>query len=234
MKRVFNRALLSLGLSLVLASGAHATTFSQFDLGTGLTFMNSGAASTLSETSQVNLTCLDPACAGVGTAATLTLSAAVSGPAGSLGPFDIQPLGAGTLTVTLNTPYMGASNFLVIGFSGASIAGFDGDSNFSITSSGSTTFSSDFLKYTNVGFQLTASDADPGLFVDANGYLQSFTSDPTGSFFGTPSPVPVPLPPSLALFGTGVAGLGLVCLLRRRKERDQQTGCHSEVVVPVV
>jgi hypothetical protein len=217
MRSLLSTALLALVLPLVLATGTLAApvTFSQFDLGTDLTFTNSGAASTLSETSQVNLTCLDPACAGVGTAATLTLSAGVSGPAGSFGPFDVQPLGAGTLTVTLDTPYLGKTNFLAIGFSGASILGFDGGPDFSITSSGASTFSSDFLNYTDVGFQLTSADADPALGIDGNGYLESFTSDSTGSFFGTPSATPVPA--SLPLFATGLGALGLFGWRKQRK-----------------
>ena len=163
MKSLISTTLLVLALPLVLASGVQAApvTFSQFDLGTDLTYTDSEATSTLSETSQVNLTCLDPGCAGVGSAATLTLSAGVSGPAGTFAGLDVQPLSAGTLTITLDTPYQGKTDFLSIGFSGASILGFDGDTNFSITTAGPTTFSSDFFNYTNVGFQLTSSDANP-------------------------------------------------------------------------
>jgi hypothetical protein len=215
MKGLLSTALLALGLPLVFANGALAATvtFAQSDLGTGLTYIDSGAGSTVSETSQINLTCLDPGCTGVGTAATLTLSAGVSGLAGSVFGDDVQPLGAGTLTVTLDTPYEGETNFLTIGFSGAYIFG-DG-TDFSISNHGTTSFSSDFLNYTAVGFQLTSSDADPPLTIDGNGYLESFTADTTGAFFGTPSATPVP--PSLPLFASGLSAIGLLGWRRRRK-----------------
>jgi hypothetical protein len=217
MKSLLSTVLLALVLPLVLATGTLAApfTFSQFDLGTGLTYTDSGATSTLSETSQVNLSCLDPGCAGVGTAATLTLSAGVSGPAGSVFGFDVQPLGAGTLTVTLDAPYQGETNFLTIGFSAAQIVGSDGGTDFSIANTGTTSFSSDFLNYTAVGFQLISSDANPALTIDGNGYLESFTSDSTGSFFGTPSATPVPA--ALPLFATGLGALGFFGWSRKRK-----------------
>jgi len=219
MKSLLATALLALGLPLVLTNGVFAApvTFAQFDLGNGLTYTDSGSASTLTETSQVNLSCLDPGCAGVGTAATLTLSSGGSGPAGSLfgGLIDVQSLGAGTLTVTLDTPYQGETNFLTIGFSAVQIVGGNGGSDFSIASTGTTSFSSDFLNYTAVGFQLNSSDADPPLTIDGNGYLESFTADTTGSFYGTPSATP--LPPSLALFVSGLSAIGLLGWRRKRK-----------------
>src|ERR1700733_2573763 len=177
MKIASKLVLLGLGLSASVSTAqAGPITFAQFDLGSGLIYTDNGANSTVSETSQINLTCLDPACSGVGSQATLTFSAVSSGQAGSIfgGAYDVQSLGAGTITVTLATPYDGKTNFLTIDFTGGSITGFANSPDVVISNSGSSTFSSDFLTGTDAGFQLNLTDASPGLGIDDGGYLQSF------------------------------------------------------------
>jgi hypothetical protein len=206
----------------ITVANAAPFTFGQFDLGSNLVYTDNGAASTLTESSQVQLTCFDPACAGIGTNALLTLSASVSGTADdtTFAPFFTvfdQPLGAGTLTVTLDTPFNGKTNFLTLDFSAGSISGIEGFGIASIQSSGSSTFSSDFLNYSQVGFQLLT-DADSGPDLDGNSYLNSFNGSATdGSFFGE-APVSIPEPMTLSIFG---AGLAAAAAMRRRKKENK-------------
>jgi hypothetical protein len=129
-----------------------------------------------------------------------------------------QPLGAGTLTVTLDTPFNGKTNFLTLDFSAGSISGFEEFGSASIQSSGSSTFSSDFLNYSEVGFQLLT-DADSGPDLDGNSYLNSFNGSATdGSFFGEAAPASIPEPMTLSIFG---AGLAAAAAMRRRKKENK-------------
>ena len=241
-------ALALLSASHVGAS-AQTTTFGQFfqkSQGNQFSFVNNGNASTFfsgtgpsASAIPVTFTYLvSNGYGGISTpiAANLLLSASVSGPAGSAtifgSTFFSQPLTNINLSFTAITPILGKTNLLSIvsnptpttgaitGIRGGGTANENSDT----LTANTVTFTSDFLDFSQTvdrNSALSFTSVTPTLFMNANGFLNSFTASGTGTFASGGSPIrinAVPEPGVTALLG-GLGVVGTVFGVRRRKKR---------------
>lgn len=240
-------ALALLGASHVGAS-AQTTTFAQFfqnGQGNQFSFVNNGNASqfisgTGMTASSIPVLFTYLVSNGYGGTATpilanLSLSADVSGPAGSATIFGTtflsQPLTNINLSFTAVTPILGKTNLLSIvstpnpttGALSGIRNGNTANENSDTMTANSLTFTSDFLNFSqtiNRNMALSFTSASPGLSINGNGFLNSFTAAGTGTFASGGIPIrinAVPEPGVTALLG-GLGVVGTVFGVRRRRK----------------
>jgi hypothetical protein len=157
-------------------------------------------------------------------AATLQLTSSTSSPATQSGSALMESFPTPTnnsITITLNNPVNGSTNFLTVSYS-AHLGGNVGASAIGLTAAQS---SGDTINYssgvvpilgstTSRGFSLSFSSVTPTLGLGAGNFYNSFVASGTGTF---QAQLPaVPEPGSLILAGTLLSGLA-GCRLWRRK-----------------
>jgi hypothetical protein len=149
------------------------------------------------------------------------------------GGYDFQAINAPmTISYTLAKPIDGQTNLLTItitpnapGASGLIFSGQNGGSGASSSTSQPTLpaasytmrFSSAFLDFpanASISAAFSYSSLDPMMLIGADGLLNSFTAEDTGTFSSEPSPFLVREPASLSVLATGLIGL---CALRRSR-----------------
>jgi len=170
-----------------------------------------------------------------GLGATTNLAANSTNLGGQL--YDSQAIDSAiTISYKLATPVMSGgvtlSNLLTItivpdavGDAGMVLVGQNGGTGATSTTSVPTTpaadytetFTSDFLNFA-INDPITASyslsSLNPMMLIGADGFLNSFTADDSGTFSSSLAPLLVPEPGSLAILAAGLAGLAFVS--RRR------------------
>ncbi len=158
---------------------------------------------------------------------TSTDPTASTGTRGNITYYQYFDTNISTITFNLDTPYLGHTTLLKVSWmtspsSSSALVGGKGSGTASLTaqnSAGDTVnFSSDFLNFTGTGghaFSMSLSGVNPTLLLNADGFLNSFSANMTGTFDAVPVPTLAPEPSSIVLGLTGIVfGAGF---MRRRK-----------------
>jgi hypothetical protein len=224
-----------------MTASAQLSTFAQFRQVTNnrpFIFTNAGAGSTFSLTSTlVNFTYLvdngygSAIGASVNAHMVITSTAAATVNATGTAPnrnFE-QPMTGITIQFIADTPVNGNTNLLTIlasagatssgglltGREGRSTGNFDGSET--PGNGDAITMTSDFLNFastTQRDYSISLNAVTPILGLNANGYLNGFSANATGTFSSDPPPAMIPEPSTLALITlTGIS------LLTRRRSR---------------
>ena len=218
----------ALGLGLLLASTparAQLTTFASVLTGAdALQFLNNGASSTYKTTSGSAIPVVFRYSVANGTslvntdiAATMTISAGVTGGAGGF----FQSMNAANMVISANAAINGKTNLLTLSTSTGTLTKSSGSTaTFAGTQGGIggtdiVTFSSDFLSFVGTtvrDFTITNNSISPGLTINGNGFMDTWTGTGSGLFASNPVPQissSAPEPTTLALLVLGGFGIAL-------------------------
>ena len=232
------------GLAVLASTSAFAftphtptTKFASFSnvTGTPFTFTNTGTGGTFTASTDATFFYLnntpDSYFPGNGqTTAHLTITGHATVPATQSGGNDTQLVSIDDLKFTALTPVNGKTNLLEVKITSAKITGTDTGDTGNLagdTRVGDTVnYSSDFLDFSKTTDRNFSIALDPisaangnGITINADGFLNTFSSGLDGSFSSNPLPQnPTPEPTSTAAFAMG--GFGIFGLLFAKKRRN--------------
>ena len=214
---VASLAIVALAMAGPAPAKAAAVQFATFQQTTGNPFHFDGATGDFTGVSQTKFNFT--AATGLSTVdrnATITLTSQALGPVVSVAGVLVQGIGgANVMTITENSTGL---NLMTVVFHG-NLVGLAGSSNASLSADTATgnivNFYSDYLGiFTGdpASFLIGLPTVTPSLSAGGT-YLNTFTSNASGSFSATFNAVPAPT--SMAMFGTGI--VATLALAKRRK-----------------